>query len=194
MIINSEKKTICIKIVYYGPAMSGKTTSLRFLFSHFGKEHLIESIENSVGRTLFFDFGTLTFKGNDWDIKFLLYSATGQDFYASTRTAILKGVDGIIFVVDGHIEFKNRNKRSWAELEDFFGWNIYSIPIIIALNKYDLKEVQAVNHNVLIDFINFKTFKNIHINKTSAISGYGILESFQKIVTSLFPQIEFSIL
>lgn len=193
MIIDYEKKTILIKIVYYGPAMSGKTTSLKFLFSHFGKEDHIESIENSVGRTLFFDFGTLSFKGNDWNIKFLLYSATGQDFYVTTRPATLRGVDGIIFVLDAQFKYKRRNTTSWYELEEYFGESIYEIPIVVALNKYDLDDVKTINHIALIDFINLKHFKKIQINKTIALTGCGILESFQMIVSLIFPQLEVSV-
>ena len=59
MIVNYNNKTIQIKVVYFGPAMSGKTTSLRFLMSKFGKENDLQSIETSTGRTLVFDFGTL---------------------------------------------------------------------------------------------------------------------------------------
>ncbi len=193
MIIDYNEKTIFIKIVYYGPAMSGKTTSLKFLFSHYGKDEYIESIENSVGRTLFFDFGTLTFKGNNWDVKFLLYSATGQDFYATTRPATLKGVDGIIFVLDGQLKHKKRNSKSWYELEEYFGEFLYEIPIIIALNKYDLEDVKTIEYNTLIDFIDRDRFKNIHINKTIALTGCGILESFQMIVSLIFPQLEVKI-
>ncbi|GAG76664.1 unnamed protein product, partial [marine sediment metagenome] len=72
----------------------------KYLFKHFGKTDKITSIESTVGRTLFFDFGVLEFKGAEWDLNFQIYSATGQDFYASTRPSTLIGVDGIIFVVD----------------------------------------------------------------------------------------------
>lgn len=82
MIFDWENKVIQVKIVYYGPAMSGKTTSLKYLFSYFGKLKELDSIESTVGRTLFFDFGVLKFKGSQWGLKFLIYSATGQDFYA----------------------------------------------------------------------------------------------------------------
>jgi len=78
MIFDWENKVIQVKIVYYGPAMSGKTTSLKYLFSYFGKLKELDSIESTVGRTLFFDFGVLQFKGSQWGLKFLIYSATGQ--------------------------------------------------------------------------------------------------------------------
>ncbi|MGV9206185.1 MAG: gliding-motility protein MglA, partial [Promethearchaeia archaeon] len=85
MIFDHENKELQVKIVYYGPAMSGKTTSIKNLFKNFGQKDKLRSIENTIGRTLFFDFGILKFKGTNWNLKFLIYSATGQDFYASTR-------------------------------------------------------------------------------------------------------------
>ncbi|GAG87475.1 unnamed protein product, partial [marine sediment metagenome] len=71
------------------------------------------SIDSTIGRTLFFDFGVLQFEGAEWSLKFLIYSATGQDFYASTRPATLNGVDGIIFVVDSRTQCLQHNIRSW---------------------------------------------------------------------------------
>ena len=48
MIIDHCDKTISIKVVYFGPALSGKTTSIKSLFSHFGKKDELSSIENTV--------------------------------------------------------------------------------------------------------------------------------------------------
>lgn len=189
MIYNWENKVIQVKIVYYGPAMSGKTTSLKYLFSYFGKENKVESIESSVGRTLFFDFGILQFKGAQWGLKFLLYSATGQDFYAGTRPATLNGVDGIIFVADSQIEYLANNLRSWNELKTLFGFEIYDLPLVIALNKYDLENGEKLEKNKFIEYIEFKKFKSISINKTIAIYGIGIIDSFKKIIGFIFPQL-----
>ncbi len=189
MIYNWENKIIQVKIVYYGPAMSGKTTSLKYLFSHFGKENKVESIESSVGRTLFFDFGILQFKGAQWGLKFLLYSATGQDFYAGTRPAVLNGVDGIIFVADSQIEYLANNLRSWNELRTLFGFEIYDLPLVIALNKYDLENGEKLEKNKFIEYIEFKKFKSISIKKTIAIYGIGIIDSFKKIIGFIFPQL-----
>ena len=100
MIINALEKSVNIKVVYYGPALSGKTTSLKSLFNHFGKIHEVESIENSVNRTLFFDYGTLVFQNKEWELKIHVYSTTGQDFYIITRPVTLQSIDVIIFVAD----------------------------------------------------------------------------------------------
>lgn len=70
------------------------------LFSRFGKEEAVVSIENRVLRTLFFDYGTLSFQTLDWITKIHVYATTGQDYYAITRPITLKTVDGIIVVLD----------------------------------------------------------------------------------------------
>ena len=189
MIYDYENKTLQVKIVYYGPAMSGKTTSIKYLFSYFNKINNLESIDSSVGRTLFFDFGILHFCGADWGLKFLVYSATGQDFYASTRPATLNGVDGIIFVVDSRIECMAHNLRSWNELKVLFGSEFFNIPIVIALNKYDIYEKVKIKSVEFKEKIDFHAFKQISIKKTKAINGEGILDSFNGLVEFIFPQI-----
>lgn len=188
MIYNYADKILQVKIVYYGPAMSGKTTSIKALFSHFNKEDSIKSIDSSVGRTLFFDFGVLHFKGTEWGIKFLVYSATGQDFYASTRPATLNGVDGIIFIVDSQIAYLKHNIRSWKELENLFGSDIYSIPIVISLNKYDLFETEKLDEEEILSHIDFSRFKHLSLQKTAALNGEGVLNSFNQMIKFLFPQ------
>lgn len=190
MILNYNEKEIQAKIVYYGPAMSGKTTSIKFLFDHFNKTEKLSSIENTIGRTLFFDFGILRFQGTQWNLKLLIYSATGQDFYASTRPATLRGVDGIIFVIDSNVESLTRTLYSWEELKIFFSENLYFIPLLIALNKYDLKHTEKIKKEHLMPHINFDKFENIFIKKTEAITGKGIFESFNTVMNSIFPNIQ----
>ncbi|MFW9864894.1 MAG: ATP/GTP-binding protein [Candidatus Thorarchaeota archaeon] len=193
LILDYENKILQVKIVYYGPAMSGKTTSIKHLFSYFNKQNSLNSIESTVGRTLFFDFGVLQFKGAKWDLKFLVYSATGQDFYASTRPATLNGVDGIIFVVDSQKEYLEHNMRSWNELKNLFGAEIYNIPIVISLNKYDLEVKQKLLATEFLSYIDCTKFKKLSFKKTEAINGSGVLDSFQQIIKCIFPQLTIDI-
>lgn len=192
MIFNYDNKTLQVKIVYYGPGMSGKTTSLMYLFSHFNKEHTVKSIESSVGRTLFFDFGVLQFKGAEWWLKFLIYSATGQDFYASTRPATLNGVDGIIFVADSQRESLEHNIRSWNELKIMFREEFYDIPVVFSLNKYDLQSLDKLEARDIMPYVYYEKFKNFSLNKTIATEGVGVLEAFQQLIRFIFPQLNFN--
>lgn len=190
MIFDYENKVLQVKIVYYGPAMSGKTTSIKYLFSYFKKDNNLESIESSVGRTLFFDFGVLHFQGSNWGLKFLIYSATGQDFYASTRPATLNGVDGIIFVVDSRLDYLKYNLRSWNELISLFGDEVYNIPIVISLNKYDLDGSNKLKENDFLNYIHYEMFKYISIDKTVAIKGKGVLNSFNTVIGFIIPELQ----
>ncbi|MFW9829038.1 MAG: ATP/GTP-binding protein [Candidatus Thorarchaeota archaeon] len=190
MIFNFDNKTLQVKIVYYGPAMSGKTTSIKALFSYFNREHAIQSIDSSIGRTLFFDFGVLHFKGIEWNLKLLIYSATGQDFYASTRPATLNGVDGLIFVVDSQIEYLEHNRKSWNELKTIFGPDFYNIPIVISLNKCDLFDINAIQEDNFFKYVETYKFKNISFKKTIALEGKGVLDSFVELINFIFPQLK----
>jgi GTPase SAR1 family protein len=173
--------------------MSGKTTSMKYLFSYFNKEHELNSIDNTVGRTLFFDFGVLKFKGYNWSLKFLIYSATGQDFYASTRPATLNGVDGIIFVADSRKICLQNNLKSWNELKTMFGNGIYRLPIIISMNKYDVNNSLKINDHDFLNKIEYNRFKDIYVNKTIALEGEGILDSFNRLINFILPQLTINI-
>jgi len=189
MIYDYENKTLQVKIVYYGPAMSGKTTSIKHLFSHFNRQNVLESIDSSVGRTLFFDFGVLNFRGADWGLKFLIYSATGQDFYASTRPATLNGVDGIIFVVDSRTRCLRHNLRSWKELTAMLGSEFFNIPMVISMNKYDINDDTKMSETDFNNHIDIAAFKKVSFQKTAAIRGYGVIESFSQMIKFIFPQL-----
>lgn len=185
MIINYNGKIVQTKIVYYGPAMSGKTTSLKALFKYMNKDSDLKSIETTTGRTLFFDFGTLDFKGLEWTIKIYLYTTTGQDFYQSTRPATLFGVDGVIFIVDSQSSLLTYNKNSWNELHRFFAEKIKQIPIVICMNKYDLDD--KISDEILREELKISKTQNIHIIPSVATQGVGVKEAFCTVMGQIFP-------
>lgn len=180
MIIDHCSQTISIKIVYFGPALSGKTTSIKALFSHFGREDELHSIESTLNRTLFFDYGTVTFQNQEWILKIHIYTTTGQDFYFVTRPITLRAVDGVIFVLDSHRDVYDRNLISWNELISYFNDSIDDLPIIIAFNKQDL--TNKFNSIEFLKEINFQDYKNIDSRYTIALSGEGILDCFEDIL------------
>jgi len=179
MIINQFEKNIQIKMVFYGPAMSGKTTTLKALFNHFGKKENVKSIESSIGRTLYFDFGTISFQNDKWALKIYLYTTTGQDFYLVTRPTVLRAVDGIIFVVDSQKEAHHRNLNSWKELLSYFDIESFNnIAKIITFNKQDLPE--KFDSKQFLKEIDYGRFNNIDWKYTIAISSEGILDTFEE--------------
>ena len=163
--------------------MSGKTTSIRNLFNKLGQSEKIESIETTTGRTLFFDFGSLELTRNDWTLRMYIWSATGQDYYAETRSTVLAGTDGIVFVVDLQPHLLQDNIRSWEELKQFYGEKLGNeLPVVVMLNKTDLHETlsrQRITESL-------ELHNGIHVYPTIATEGLNISESFSAILQKVF--------
>ncbi len=185
MIVDYINKTLNLKVVYYGPALSGKTTAVLALFSHFGKKEAVESIENTVLRTIFFDYGTLSFQNSEWVTKIHVYATTGQDYYAITRPITLEAVDGIIVVLDSQQVVYKRNLASWNELLYLYEEKaINELPIIIAFNKQDLTGKLQVEP--FLEEINAFHFNTMSIKFWIAITGEGILGSFEELLRMIW--------
>jgi len=180
-------QTIQLKICYFGPALSGKTTTLKSLFKHFGKEEKVLSIESTIRRTLFFDYGTISFENEKWRVKIHIYSTTGQDFYIITRPTTLQGIDGIIFVADSQQSAYYRNLTSWNELCNYFRDHFVKLPKVLAFNKQDLPD--KFNSVDFLDNINSFKFKNFRSKKTVALHGYGVVETFEKLMELILKKI-----
>ncbi len=187
MIIDHLSQTIQLKICYFGPALSGKTTSLKSLFKHFGKEDRVLSIESTIRRTLFFDYGTINFENKQWLLKLHLYSTTGQDFYIITRPITLRAIDGIIFVADSLKSAYYRNLTSWNELCNYFEEDFKKIPKILAFNKQDLDD--KFNTSEFLENINSFKYKNLKTKNTAALYGEGVLDSFEELLELVLKKI-----
>ena len=152
-IINQATKELQVKIVYYGPAMGGKTTNLVKVHENIQtaqEKGKLVSLATSSDRTLFFDFlpiEAVAIKG--FKTKFQLYTVPGQVIYNTTRQLVLRGVDGIVFVSDSQYEKMQENIESFANLEDnlrTLKMNLADIPYVLQYNKRDLPSVAPVEY------------------------------------------------
>jgi signal recognition particle receptor subunit beta/predicted regulator of Ras-like GTPase activity (Roadblock/LC7/MglB family) len=153
-IINQATKELQVKIVYYGPAMGGKTTNLVQVHDHVqtaaGNKGKLVSLATSSDRTLFFDFlpiEAMTIKG--FKTKFQLYTVPGQVIYNTTRQLVLRGVDGIVFVADSQYEKMPENVESFQNLVDNLNslkLNLAEIPYVLQYNKRDLPNAAPVEY------------------------------------------------
>jgi signal recognition particle receptor subunit beta len=143
-IINYANKEVQFKLVYYGPALCGKTTNLAHVHSQVNdtsKGELV-SLATAADRTLFFDFlplNAVVIKG--FKTKFQLYTVPGQVIYNATRQLVLRSVDGIVFVADSQWDKMEENVESFKNLQDNLvrqGNNLDSIPYVLQYNKRDM--------------------------------------------------------
>ncbi len=147
---NHATRQMTAKIVYYGPGLCGKTTNLNTIYGKTSQKARGEmvSLNTETDRTLFFDLLPMDVgMVGGFKTKLQLYTVPGQVFYNSTRKLVLKGVDGIVFVVDSQTPMLDACKESYLNLEENLrelGLNLGEIPMVFQWNKRDLKNVVAV--------------------------------------------------
>ncbi|MHA1230396.1 MAG: GTPase domain-containing protein [Candidatus Helarchaeota archaeon] len=184
MIIDHGKRLLMLKFVWWGPAMSGKSTTVKYLFKKYNRLEELKSIETTTGRTLFFDYGDLIFTKGSWTIKISIWTCTGQNFYSETRPTVLNGADGLIFIADAQKSLLNDNIESWNELKGLLNDKISKIPLIICLNKIDLEDNDGV---ITVEELkkHLKVDNRIPIIPTIATQGYNVFESFSELLNKV---------
>jgi signal recognition particle receptor subunit beta len=170
------------KVVYYGPAASGKTTNLKHVYGRLDPAARGKLITPTDGpeRTLFFDFlpvdmgvvrGVRT--------RFHLYTVPGQAPHGESRRLVLKGVDGVVFVADSHPQRMAANRESLTDLEANLaesGVDVADLPLVIQYNKRDLDGATPIDElQAELNPTGRSMFEAV------AIEGTGVLESLTAI-------------
>jgi signal recognition particle receptor subunit beta len=177
-IFNYKKREISAKIVYYGPALCGKTTNVQFIHQKLNPRQRGElvSLATDADRTLFFDFLPIELENvGGFKTRFQIYTVPGQVYYNSTRKAVLTGVDGVIFVADSQVSMEHENLESLNNLIEnlkYYNRDVNQIPLVLQYNKRDLDNVMTIeeldkllNHNQVSSFA------------ASAVTGGGVLQT-----------------
>jgi hypothetical protein len=179
--INYGLNQIDLKIVYYGPGFSGKTTNLEWAHAHIDpslKSDLL-NLKTKEDRTIFFDFMQFEVgKIKGLTPKFNLYTVPGQDIYTVSRKIILNGVDGIIYVADSGKDRMRDNLYTLIDLVKNLRANKHQVeefPIILQYNKRDLPDALPLEYlQKTLNRFNAPEFE------ACAIKGEGVFESLKK--------------
>ncbi len=191
MHINWQLRELNLKVVYYGPARSGKTTNLEVIHDRVDPAHRSEmvSLKTHEDRTLFFDFLQLELgKINNLTPKIHLYTVPGQSYYEASRRLVLRGVDGVVFVADSSPERANANMVAWQDMESHLGsfdLSIWEIPIIVQCNKQDIwgsLSPEAIKR--LLHISTFPTFPAV------ATKGNGVFETLKTITCKVVANLQ----
>jgi len=142
-----QANKLTLKLVYYGPAQSGKTTNLMRLHDLVSPDMKgeIMSMETQNDRTLFFDLLPLGFRApSGLLVKFRLYTVPGQAAHDGTRKAVLSRADGVVFVADSQRSHSINNGESFQNLVDSAaqaGLDFDRLPLVLQFNKRDLPQI-----------------------------------------------------
>jgi signal recognition particle receptor subunit beta len=181
--VNVMAREIAAKIVFYGPGLSGKTTTLKRIYETV-KPSLrgeLMTLPTEADRTLFFDFLPVRVERvGDYALRLALYTVPGQVFYNATRKLVLQGSDGVVFVADSNPGAQDSNRESMANLEENLaeqGIALDSFPLVIQYNKRDLQNaVPLAQMRALLNKRSVPEFETI------AMSGDGVLDSMKAMI------------
>ncbi len=184
-------RKITLKLVYYGPALSGKTTNLMRLHDILAPELKgeIMTLETQNDRTLFFDLLPLGFRmPSGWLIKFKLYTVPGQVAHDATRKAVLSRADGVVFVADSQRSQGINNSESFQNLEDNarrVGLDFDTLPLVVQFNKRDLPNV--LTEEEIRERWSAAPWPLV---MASALLGAGVRETFVKLLEAVYPVLD----
>jgi signal recognition particle receptor subunit beta len=185
--LNFAAREVTIKLVYYGPALSGKTTNLRSLHNLTREDSRgrLMTLETKDDRTLFFDMMPLVFRAeaedkspssNAMSLRLKVFTVPGQVLHSSTRRLVLQGADGVAFIADSQITETENNAAAFVDLKanlKELGRSIKEMPLIIQFNKSDLPNVRQ---EAEIEQLAKRGKEPVFT--ASAVTGSGVLESF----------------
>jgi small GTP-binding protein len=185
--VNFATREITAKIVYYGPGLGGKTTSLQFIHNNLAPENKgkMISLATEEDRTIYFDFLPLNLgKIQEFAVRVQLYTVPGQVRYNATRKLVLRGADGLVFVADAQRLKKLGNLESFNNMEENLrelGKDLKDLPHVLQFNKMDLPDVMASEEmNQILNRYNVPFFETV------ATTGIGVLDALKSITKLVF--------
>jgi len=191
MQVDFAAKELTVKLVYYGPALSGKTSNLRAIHwlgtsSTCGE---LMTLETQNDRTLFFDMLPIALDSQSGlKIRLKLFTVPGQVMHDATRRLVLQAADGVAFIADSQRSEADANRESFLNLKKNLednGIDPESIPIIIQFNKRDLEDVRTDEELAAIAKQSRET-----IYKAVATRGYGVMQTLTGLIRETWAKLE----
>jgi small GTP-binding protein len=113
----------------------------------------------------------------DKDISLMLWDLAGEDTYNSIKASYLRGASGCIIVIDGT---RPKTLDVAKDIIQLVTDNIGDVPIVVALNKADLKEEWQLDEDSLRNLSEKQT-----IIETSAKLGQNVDEMFSSLAEKM---------
>jgi mutual gliding-motility protein MglA len=188
--VNPLSRELVFKIVYYGPGLGGKTTTLEYLHATAKPEHRgkLVSLATPVDRTLYFDFLPVRLPAvRGMNIRLQLFTVPGQVYFNATRKLVLTGADGLVFVSDSQAARADSNLESLENLRENLaeqGRSLTELPLVFQHNKRDLPEVLPIEE--LDAMLNPFDAPSVPASATTGLGIYDALEQVSSRVMRSF--------
>lgn len=182
--VDHSNKELLLKLVYYGPGHSGKTTNLKYIYEKTNPEHrgTLLTLSAEAERTIFFEMLPVELGAyKDYSIRLHVCTVPGKVVHDRTRRHILSDVDGVVFVVDSQRSQVDANLESLNNLGTnlkLHGLSPHQTPIVIQYNKRDHAEALPIDE--LRDLIG--VMEGAVEVEAEAKQGTGVFETLKAIV------------
>ncbi len=147
--VDFAERQLTLKLVYYGPPLSGKTSNLRALHGMVDQLNRgrLMTLDTRDDRTLFFDLLPIFFRSSGFSFRIKVYTVPGQPVHEATRKVVLAGTDGVVFVADSRPDHVEANQASWQNLvANLKALDLAAVPIVVQYNKRDLPDAIPLEH------------------------------------------------
>lgn len=191
MQFNTRTREVTLKVVYYGPALSGKTTNIEALHSLLSPDTRgrLMTLDTRGDRTLFFDLLPVHFvTRTGYKIRLKLFTVPGQVVHESTRRIVLQSTDAVCFIADGQRSQRAANNDAFAGLRrnlDVNGIDPDTVPTVIQFNKLDLPDVLSPKEIEV-----YASRGHEPVFKAIALRGDGVLETLKGCLSLLWGSLE----
>ena len=145
--VDVAERQLTLKLVYYGPPLSGKTSNLRALHGAVDKLNRgrLMTLDTRDDRTVFFDLLPMFFRISGFSFRIKVYTVPGQPVHEATRRVVLAGADGVVFVADSRPDQVTANRTSWHNLvANLDSLGLTGVPVLVQYNKRDLPGAIAI--------------------------------------------------
>jgi mutual gliding-motility protein MglA len=186
-LVDFTERQVTLKLVYYGPPLSGKTSNLRALHAKVDQLNRgrLMTLDTRDDRTLFFDLLPIFFRTSSFSFRIKVYTVPGQPLHEATRKIVLAGADGVVFVADSSPDQRQANRASWQNLvANLTTLALEKIPIVVQYNKRDLPEAVPLEAADRFGDADRK------ILEACATRGDGVIPTFYELVANTWKHLD----
>ncbi|MBV8760768.1 MAG: GTPase domain-containing protein [Deltaproteobacteria bacterium] len=184
-LVDFAERQLTLKLVYYGPPLSGKTSNLRALYTKVDtlNRGRLMTLDTRDDRTLFFDLLPIFFRTSSFSFRIKVYTVPGQPVHEATRRVVLAGTDGVVFVADSSPDQQDANRLAWQNLvANLHAFALDRVPIVVQYNKRDLPDAIPADE--------CDKFGQPSMTLACAKAGEGVLPTFFALVERAWAHLE----
>jgi len=146
--LDPSRRLVVLKVVYWGPERSGKTTNVQHLHARYpeARRGRLVRLDTELEETHFFDyFPAWIGHVDDHEVRLDVLSCPGRPDLTAARHALLATADGVVFVADSSPSRRQDNLDALAELQTVLTTLEREVALVFQWNRRDRQRRMTVD-------------------------------------------------